>query len=214
MAPRQTDPATPVTARPREVIGNRNPTTAMSAIQITVFLGFSACFASFIWAMTGGHFRAVERPSPGLRVIQIAGFVFTSIHAYVLLGPGNVAALRGVIALAAYLLAFTLFWACIRANRRKPLTLAFSSDTPDHVMTDGPYRRIRHPFYTSYTLAWIAGVLATGQLWLMLSVIFMLIVYVSAAMSEERKFLRSALAERYVEYRKRTGMFLPRILSG
>jgi protein-S-isoprenylcysteine O-methyltransferase Ste14 len=108
-----------------------------------------------------------------------------------------------------YLAAFAVWAWAIAASRRARLTLAFSRDLPEALLDHGPYRYVRHPFYTSYTLYWLAGILATLTWWVVLPSILAIGLYVLAARKEERKFAASGLADAYSAYRARTGMFFP-----
>ena len=36
-------------------------------------------------------------------------------------------------------------------------------DTPASLNQSGPYRFVRHPFYTSYSLTWLAAAVATAS---------------------------------------------------
>ena len=60
-------------------------------------------------------------------------------------------------------------------------------------------------------LAWIAGVVATGQPLLWITVVLMAALYWKAADLEEKKFLACDLRESYLAYRQRAGKFWPRI---
>lgn len=180
-----------------------------SALQIANLLAFVACFGSFIWGIKY-HFRTVDKVPFGTRVIQIVGGVFTLAH-LIALFQANATQVLAAAALLLYGVSFALFWTCVRINREKPFSLAFSTDQPKHLMTRGPYRYIRHPFYASYSLGWIAGIAATGQLWLLMSLLVMGAIYYRAATAEEEKFASSNLAEAYTDYRRRTGMFIPRL---
>jgi protein-S-isoprenylcysteine O-methyltransferase Ste14 len=77
----------------------------------------------------------------------------------------------------------------------------------------GPHAVIRHPFYLSYLLCWIAGVLATGQWLLLATVALMAWIYHRAALKEEAKFAASPMAEAYARYAATTGRYLPRPAS-
>jgi protein-S-isoprenylcysteine O-methyltransferase Ste14 len=113
--------------------------------------------------------------------------------------------------LAGFTASLALFeWA--RATvRGKFFSYAYSNDTPQFLMDQGPYAYIRNPFYTSYLTAyasaivlfpgWITGAVFVGMFWFLLS----------AARHEERKFSRSALRLQYEAYKSRTGRFLPRL---
>lgn len=182
----------------------------LSGLQIANLIAFACCFASFVWAMKY-HFRTVERFPIGARAIQLAGGLFILAHLVALLQPGSSRGAAAVIALLLYGASFVLFWVCVRINRGQPLSVAFSNDKPRHLMTRGPYRYVRHPFYASYSLAWIAGIVASAQPWLLLSLLVMGAIYYRAAIQEEQKFASGELAAAYEDYRRRTGMFIPRI---
>lgn len=181
-------------------------------LQIVILLSFTCCFVSFIWAMKGFFRVAGEVPS-GTRVIQAVGFLFMVAHLILLLQPREIESWIRLSSLILYVISFAIFWSCIYVNKRQPLTLAFSNDQPQHLTIGGPYRYVRHPFYLSYSLAWIAGAVATAQPWLLISVLVMGTIYYLAATKEERKFLTSPLSSDYIHYRSQTGMFIPRLRS-
>ena len=76
-------------------------------------------------------------------------------------------------------------------------------------MATGPYRYVRHPFYSSYILGWLAAVIAVPCLATLVIFLGMTTIYWQAASSEERRFLASPLATDYERYRMHTGLFLP-----
>jgi protein-S-isoprenylcysteine O-methyltransferase Ste14 len=115
-------------------------------------------------------------------------------------------AVAGAIFLA---LSQWLFRAALSAMRTAPLSLAFSNDVPAFLLQRGPYRRVRHPFYTAYALSWLAVVVLTWSGVALMVFLIISALYVTAALREERKFLRSTLAADYRAYQQRTGMFLP-----
>ena len=119
--------------------------------------------------------------------------------------PGRAAAAIAVLAGATSL----FLWAAW-TNRTRKLGLAFAGATPGHVQTRGPYRIVRHPFYTSYLVAFMGGALAAGSPWLLPALAAGILTYWRAAREEERAFARSELAEAYRSYARRVGMFLPR----
>lgn len=100
----------------------------------------------------------------------------------------------------------------IMTTRRQRLSVAFSGDQPDFLLQDGPYRLVRHPFYTAYLLYWLGAVCAAREPLLLLAVAVMAAGFAAAARREEGKFAASTLAGAYAAYRARTGMFLPRLI--
>ena len=170
------------------------------------------CLASFSWAMQ----RFFVQPAGltgGMKVIKAFGIVFGVLHLAAIVATPGVTSPRGVSGAALYLCALGLFWWAINTSLRKPLSAAFSPDLPAHLVSEGPYRMIRHPLYCSYLMCWLAGWMTTGRLWLAPTIVVMLVIYLLAAAEEEDKFTRSPLAAAYQQYRARTGLFLPNPLK-
>ena len=101
-------------------------------------------------------------------------------------------------------------WALV-TTRRRPPTLAFTEDDPQLLYAEGPYRWIRHPFYTAYLTFWVGAALATFWLPCVVAMFVLAAIYLTAARHEEAKFARSALSGAYRRYAARTGMFFPRL---
>jgi len=78
-------------------------------------------------------------------------------------------------------------------------------------VTVGPYRYVRHPFYLSYSLFWLAGAVAVPYWPMIVGSLGMLTLYYRAAAQEEQTIARSGLSAEYEAYKRTTGMFLPRI---
>ena len=179
--------------------------TGWQALTLVLLLG---CLSSFAWAMRR-FFVQPSGPTTGMRATALCGMACAVLHVGALLLPGSVSAKRGSAAAAVYLASLLLFWWSIATNRRQPLSAIFSPDRPAHLMTKGPYRVIRHPFYCAYLLVWLAGLVATANSWLAVTVVAMSALYFRAARFEERKFLDSALARHYRSYQARTGQLIP-----
>lgn len=181
-------------------------------LEVAILGGFTLCFGTFTWALQGGLFAKTADRNVGITVTRVLGLVCIAAHsAALLLNFNGQAEGSEVAALVLYGGALGLFTATMRALRHRRLTLAFSTDAPTELIANGPYRVIRHPFYTSYLIAWTAGVVATGQPWLLLTVLGMGTLYVLAARQEEAKFQGSALATAYRTYATTAGMFFPRL---
>ena len=112
---------------------------------------------------------------------------------------------------ACYAISLYFFWWAVSANASRPLSCMYSTDAPQHLLTSGPYVHVRHPFYSSYMLAWMAASFATGSCLLWISALVMFWFYHGAACIEEDKFARSDLANEYAAYRETTGMFFPKL---
>lgn len=112
---------------------------------------------------------------------------------------------------AIYLLSIVIFLWSAYAIRRQRLSIAFSEDKPEFLIQHGPFRYIRHPFYLSYSLCWIAGGVATLNPILPPFIALMIVIHGITAWREERKFEGTPLADDYAEYRRRAGMFWPKL---
>ncbi len=181
----------------------------LTTSQLVLIALLFTCLASFTWA-TRRFFVKPDGITTGLSITLGAGFLFAVIHFAVLfrssrLQPGWVA-----LGAALYLSALLLFWWTFLSHRRRPLSACFSKTEQLHLVQHGPYRFVRHPFYCSYLLSWLAGAAATLSPLLFLTFFAMLLLYWIAARAEEGKFAASPLAEAYAAYRHSTGRFMPR----
>lgn len=184
----------------------------MHAWQLVSVGLLAACLVSFGWAMRR-FFLQPAGLTPAIQAIKYCGIAFGLLHiAAIAITPG-ISPLQGMAGIALYLCALALFWWAIRTSLGRPLSAAFSPDLPGHLVAHGPYKLIRHPLYCSYLLCWLAGWVVTARLWLAPTVAIMLVIYLVAARQEERKFMRSPLAESYLRYRASTGLLVPNPLK-
>ena len=168
-----------------------------------------ACFVGFAWAMHS-HFRKSGKPTRGMILTGVMGSLSAIAHlAAVYLRPAAIPE----PALVLYLASLALFWCAIGATSGKGLAACYLGEVPAQLVTAGPYRHIRNPFYTAYMLAWIAGAAATVFWPLAVTVPMMAALYHRAARQEERE-LEVKYGEIYRQYKKRTGRYLPLISTG
>ncbi len=113
-----------------------------------------------------------------------------------------------VLACMVYICGLLLFWWGI--NTAKALNYAFG-EFSGKIITSGPFRHIRHPFYTSYTMIWLTSTLLFNSLLLWITLVYLVSFYLSSAMSEESAILSSKSADIYRSYCKKTNRFIPRI---
>ena len=76
--------------------------------------------------------------------------------------------------------------------------------------TTGLYARIRHPIYLGGLFLNFGIVFILRSLWMFVpAILFCLVMYFEAR--QEEKYLIDKFGEEYIEYKARTGMFLPKI---
>lgn len=170
----------------------------------------SLAMMAFAWSIPA-HFRRAPRTGIGMRIMTVGGLFF--------FGAQIIAALASRPASPKFG-AFVFFWAlsmalfswALAVTRSLRLYLAFSEPAPDRLLEEGPFRYVRHPFYLSYSLYWLAGaILGWPHILPALAVPVMGSLYVNAALREERQFEEGTLKSKYLDYKKRAGMFLPKM---
>lgn len=77
------------------------------------------------------------------------------------------------------------------------------------LVTSGPYRWVRHPFYVSVALTVLANALATANWFLFLTGGTAFLLLVMRTRIEEAKLIERFGGD-YLDYMRRTGKFLPR----
>lgn len=81
----------------------------------------------------------------------------------------------------------------------------------DHTLvTTGPYRYVRHPFYLSFLIAVIGGGIVTANWYLFLTSLLPFAFLVARTRIEEEKLVER-FGDEYREYMSRTGRFWPRL---
>lgn len=82
---------------------------------------------------------------------------------------------------------------------------------PGHTLvTQGPYRRVRHPMYTMGVMAWLAAGLLTANWFISLGGLVFL-AHSLRRIPREEAMMIAAFGEAYRAYQQRTGRLLPRL---
>ena len=81
------------------------------------------------------------------------------------------------------------------------------------LVTHGPYRWVRHPFYLAFAVAVMANTLITANLYLAITGTAAFLAIVARTSLEESKLI-DRFGRDYVDYMRQTGRFLPRIRRG
>ncbi len=79
------------------------------------------------------------------------------------------------------------------------------------LITDGPYRWVRHPMYSAFYLLHIAVALLSANAFIALTWLGGLTFVLIRRVREEEAMLIDAFGAEYVRYIERTGRFLPRV---
>ena len=92
----------------------------------------------------------------------------------------------------------------------KNLTDTVVTRTEHTLVTTGPYRYVRHPFYLSFLIAVIGGSIVTANWYLFLTSLLPFVFLVVRTRIEEEKLVER-FGDEYREYISRTGRFWPRL---
>lgn len=97
-------------------------------------------------------------------------------------------------------------------THRVPLSLWHqNNDAPVHIVTWGAYKKVRHPFYTSFLLAQIASFLLLPHVITLIGFVWSFAVLSVTAAREERNLSSSQFGKDYQSYMAQTGRFFPKL---
>jgi protein-S-isoprenylcysteine O-methyltransferase Ste14 len=119
--------------------------------------------------------------------------------------------LNGAVAMGLLVAGIALYEWARRTIRGRKFHLAWTGDVPDAVCENGPYARVRHPIYLAYMLAFLALLVAMPGWPTAAIFLFNLVLFGQAALGDERSLAKSPLAAEYLAYKRRVGMFVPRL---
>ena len=162
----------------------------------------------YIWS-TLAHFHSDTQPA-GVSIVAVAVFLSLAIY-LILLWTGLQPPVAQLVGIAIIVASLILFWWAIVVSSGFGLTHVFDQTKPTSLLASGPYAYVRHPFYASYIVFWAGMGLATWNVLAIAPLVAIIVIYSKAARLEEAKFINSALNEQYFAYRKRAGMFWPKL---
>lgn len=172
---------------------------------------YIAIVLSLLWARF--RFFKMTSGTPRLSAIVYDATVATQIITTLVLmltTSGNSLPLVAA-SIVLYALSLILFWWSIFTAKK--LDFAFSNEVGS-IVTTGPFRIVRHPFYSSYVLAWLGSTFLFNSLILWITLAYLIAFYFLSARKEEGVILKSVYSKEYKKYIQDVGMFLPRIKNG
>jgi protein-S-isoprenylcysteine O-methyltransferase Ste14 len=88
------------------------------------------------------------------------------------------------------------------------------NDAPHHIVTYGPYRRIRHPFYAAFLLALFGAFVFLPEAGTVFTFLYAGLILNFTAKKEEMRLKSSQFGSEYERYMQSTGRFCPKMQSG
>ncbi len=167
--------------------------------------------SAFSWALKKFFVNKGGLPKKMQKLGFAAGFIAV-MQVASMTGSSKEVVWSQVTGLCLTILSGCLFWITIHHNRQNPLPVAFSNLQSDFIRTTGPYRFIRHPFYLSYILTWVAAPFIAESTWLALTSLIMILVYIRLIRDEEAHLLSGTHGAIYHGYMQKTGCLIPKLL--
>jgi len=180
--------------------------TPQFVASIASAVGSTICFLTIMW-VANGHFVRGGAVPLGSILVSLAALGGMIVFAYALVA----APYATLLPLPIFVASLALFLWAVKTTRNKGLLPAFSGDIPKRLIADGPYRYVRHPFYLAYMLHALGNAVATSS-WMPWAVLSVLIgSYAYAALVEERKLSSGPFGSDFGAYRRKTGVFIPKL---
>jgi len=182
-----------------------------SAAHLVLLFLLGGAFLHFMQAGARTFYFQDAGNEPGALIAQVA-FVFGGVVPIWFLGLYRpIHLLNGVFAALILVASIALYeWARAAIWGRR-FGLGWGDHVPEALCEEGPYRRIRHPIYLAYMLAFLAALVALPH-WLTAALLVANgALFTHAAITDEKKIATSAIAADYASYRDRAGMFWPKL---
>jgi protein-S-isoprenylcysteine O-methyltransferase Ste14 len=182
-------------------------------MKILIILSVMINYISYFWSVIGVFKSHNESETYKYRILQtfsLAFWIYTTVRLFQF-EEAAFSSIWNVISLILFALILIGFWYNSRIVKQSGFTIVFSKDVPQKIETRGFYRWIRHPFYCLYILCYWNVTFIINDIISMFLALGLTVIYVHAALTEEKKFLTSPLKEVYLEYKNRSGMFFPKL---
>jgi protein-S-isoprenylcysteine O-methyltransferase Ste14 len=160
--------------------------------------------------------KAVEREGRGLFILRVALFciLIAFLVSYALYLPWIAALsfpLPGWLRWAGFLLGVTSlgFWTWTQIALGTAWSAQLQLRQEHHLVTHGPYSRIRHPLYTSMVGIGVSFSLVTAN-WCFVGFTVLVILGLIGRVPKEEQMMLEEFGEEYREYMLRTGRYFPR----
>ena len=160
--------------------------------------------------------EAIEREGRGMFGARVVAFLFLIVLLvlYALNSPWIEALsipLPGWLRWAGFAvgLASLALWTWAQASLGKEWSPQLQLREEHHLVTTGPYARVRHPLYTAMLGMGTAFALVTAN-WVFVLLAVAMIAGLVARVPREEQMMLEQFGEEYKAYMQRTGRFLPR----
>ena len=188
-----------------------------AALGIVILLTISVTgFHRFKAAQSG---EKISRKDEGLLfaiVLRLTGLILFIIAIAYLVAPASVqwatitipAQVRWIGAVTGIFSSILMYWTLNSLGKNLTDTVVTRANAT--LVTQGPYRWVRHPFYVTTALVMVSVTLLTAN-WLIGLGCLLILAMLAIRTPKEERMLVERFGQPYVAYMDRTGRFLPRI---
>ena len=175
-----------------------------------LLLTMLSCYFSYWWSVVGVFKLKSIRLDKFYTLLKLLSIVFWagSIYIWSTKTPSMNLLIFGILT---NIISLGLFWWAQNYIKSKTFSVVFGKDIPKTIETQGPYKYVRHPFYSCYLLCYFSTSLTLTSPLLTLVSLAIFAIYLIAIKIEETKFIQSVHITKFVEYRRKTGALIPRI---
>jgi len=179
-----------------------------TAILRSLIVFWSTAFFGAITVAVRKHFKSEAIPLGMWLISVVSIFNIVCFETFLWAKPPSAETMIG--ALPFYAASGALFGWAVSATRPGMLRLAFDDVEPTEFTRSGPYRYIRHPFYSAYILFWLGCAVVSQKLACVFFFAALTTLYVLAAFKEEAAFQCSPHSDAYKSYKEIAGLFWPK----
>ncbi len=182
----------------------------MHVIAIAIGIGWVVFWIYWLLAATGAKQSSGSRRRrpPGIGIVVLA-FILARVLGGNTSYAVNHELVLGVIGAIVFTSGLLLaVWARIHLGRNWGMPMTQKQEP--ELVTDGPYRFVRHPIYTGILVAMVGTGLAIS-LWWLIACVLIGAYFIHSARVEEGNLLRT-FPRQYPIYRARTKMLVPFVL--
>lgn len=101
------------------------------------------------------------------------------------------------------------FWTWTQAALGKEWSPQLQLREKHHLVTTGPYERMRHPLYTAM-FGWVAALALLTANWIFTIIAVLTVIALIARVPKEEQMMIEAFGEEYQAYMRNTGKFFPK----
>jgi protein-S-isoprenylcysteine O-methyltransferase Ste14 len=146
--------------------------------------------------------------NPLAAVLLMTGWLETADPTHLMIYDQRVLMIMEILGLAMYVTGFALMAASLITLGRNYQLGGSPPRSEDTMVSNGPYRLVRHPMYTS-ALSISAGLTCLIQSWASFSVFLIYLVLIMLLVPAEESVLKKAYGRQYATYQQKARRLIP-----